>query len=353
MPPAASRHVVHPRFTPVFTLALAAMLLSLVGCGPVTFTIGDEPREAEIESTVVQEDDAWTFNRIAMVDVTGLIVNGSRKGLLSQSENPVGRLHEQLETIRDDDSVKALVLRLNTPGGTVTASDAMYREIERFQRESGKPVIALMMDTAASGGYYIACGADRIVAYPTSVTGSIGVIVQTFSLKPAMSRIGIQAEALTSGKNKDAGSPFSTLTPEHREVLQEMVDDFYGRFRNLVRENRPGIPEDQFDKVTDGRVLTGTDAKELGLVDQNGDLYDAWQLAKRLADVEHAHLALYHRPGAFAGSAYAKAPQAGAPRAGGTGGGTQINLAQINLADTFGIGDQTMTFLYVWRPGLP
>src|SRR5690606_11863515 len=190
-------------------------------------------------------------DRVALIDVSGMIINASPRGLLYQGENPVSLLHEQLQEARCDSRVKSVVLRINSPGGTVTASDAMYRQIKRFREETGKPVVALMMDVAASGGYYVACASDEIVAYPTTITGSIGVILQTISVKPALDRIGIHAEALTTGPNKDAASPLSTLTDVHRAVLIAMVDDFFQRFVATVRENRPNIPQDQFATVTD------------------------------------------------------------------------------------------------------
>lgn len=322
-----------------------ALLFALVGCGPVTFTVGSRAGDAEIDQTIVEEDSGAGGARIAMIDVSGLIFNGRSRGLFNEGDHPVGALHEKLRAAADDDRIKAVIVRLNTPGGTVTASDAMYREVMRFKKQTGKPVVALMMDVAASGGYYLACGADEIVAYPTTVTGSIGVIAQTVSFKPLMDRWGIKAEAFTSGPNKAAGSPLGEMTDGHRAVFRRMIDDFYGRFRELVRTSRPNIPADRFDTVTDGRVLTGTDALEVGLVDQLGDVYDAWAVAKKRAGVSRAHLVQLHRAGHTVRSAYATAPSPP------TAGGVQINMAQINIA-TQGAG-ATDTFLYLWRPAGP
>lgn len=326
---------------------LSALLLltvsSLTACGPVTFTVGSRAGDAEIDQTIV-EDDGSTSDRVAVIDVSGLIFNGRSRGLLTEGEHPVGALHEKLRAAAEDSRIKAVIVRLNTPGGTVTASDAMYRELMRFKERTGKPVVALMMDVAASGGYYLACAADEIVAYPTTVTGSIGVIVQTVSFRPLMDRWGIKAESFTSGPNKAAGSPLENMTDGHRAVFRRMVDDFYGRFRELVRTSRPNIPADRFDTVTDGRVLTGTDALDAGLVDQLGDVYDAWEVAKNRAGVSHAHLVRLHRAGDTVRSVYATAPTP-------SEGGVQINLAQINLAQE-GAG-ATETFLYLWRPAGP
>lgn len=317
---------------------------TLGGCGPISFTLGSSPADRKIESSVVQDAGGFVSDRVAIIDVTGLITNSSSKGFLSESDNPVGLLHEKLEEARTDSRVKAIILRLNTPGGTVTASDAMYREVKRFREMSGKPVVAMMMDVTASGGYYLSCAADEIVAYPTTITGSIGVIMQTVSFKPVMDKIGISADAITSGPNKAAGSPLESLKPEQRALFQQIVDDFYGRFKGIVKDSRPKIPADQWAIVTDGRVFTGTEAAKLGLVDDVGDLYDAFAVAKKRAGIERANLVLYHREGDMHGSAYAEAPNIPT-------GTTQINLAQINVQ---AMGETSSgAFWYLWQAGGP
>ena len=321
------------------------MSLALAGCGPTTFVVGTSSGNQRLAVTVVEPADRWFSPRVAIIDVSGMLHNANKKRLLGQSENPVSLLHEQLERARQDRRVKAIILRLNTPGGTVTASDTMYRMVQRFKLKSEKPVVALIMDVAASGGYYLACSADKIVAYPTSITGSIGVILQTISFKSALGRIGIHAEAFTSGPNKDAGSPLSTLTDEHRKILASLVDNFYQQFRQVVRRDRPGIAPEQFDQITDGRVFAGQNAVELGLVDQTGDLYDAFALAKKLADIPHADLVIYHRPLDYIGSPFASTPLATHQAT------TQINLAQFNFPDA--LADSPATFYYLWQAGSP
>ncbi len=315
------------------------MLLSLSACGPLTLTIGGAAAGDPLTATVVESEGGYRPARVAMIDVSGMLYNARRREVLSIGENPAGLLHEKLEKARTDKRVKAVLLRLNTPGGTVTASDTMYRQLLRFKKRSGKPIVALMMDVAASGGYYLACAADSVVAHPTTVTGSIGVIVQTISFKPALGRIGIEAEAITSGSNKDAGSPLSDLTDEHRQVLRSLVDDFYQGFLDVVRQARPDIPPDRFAQVTDGRILSGEAALAAGLVDSVGDLYDGFKLAKQLAGVDRAELVVYHRPTNPVRTPHVAAPPA-LPQA------TQINIAQINLGESFpGI---SAGFFYVW-----
>lgn len=331
-----------------FVLGLAGLLAG--GCGPMTFVVGGSPANQRLQTTVVEGDGRWFSDRVAIIDVSGILLSTNKPQLIGVGENPVSLLYEKLEEARRDPRVKAAILRLNTPGGTVNASDTAYRLVTRFREQTGKPVVALMMDVAASGGYYVACAADQIVATPTTVTGSIGVIVQTISFKPALSRIGVQAEAITSGPNKDVGSPLSTMTDEHRALLQAIVDDFYHGFVDVVRRSRHGLAADRLAEATDGRVVTGREALSMGLVDRLGDLYDAFAVAKRLAGIEHADLVLYHRPLTYVGSPYASAAWGGSLGSGWPGG-TQINLAQFNLAGTF--ADPGVEFYYLWDPSQP
>jgi protease-4 len=327
-------------------LTLCWVATMLAGCGgPLTITLGaTNPRAPIVEHVVLAEKGFLLTDQVAVIQVSGLIQNAATSTLFGSSENPVGRLHESLEKARLNPAVKAIILRINSPGGTVTASDLMYREVVRFKTKSKKPVVAMIMDVGASGGYYVACGTDHIIAHPSSITGSIGVIMQTVSFAGVMSKIGIKADAITSGKNKNTGSPFKDLSDTDKQLLKVMVMDFYKQFVSIVRTNRPSIPAAQFATVTDGRVFTGNQALKLGLVDQLGDLYDAHAKAKQLAGLKAAHLVLYKRQGGFAGSAYARtnAPQ------------TQVNLAQFNLGNgTIGPNDGTGTFLYLWQPGRP
>lgn len=315
--------------------------VALGGCGPITFVVGVTPGDQTLTSTTVRSERGAGLSKVAIVDVSGMLMNASRPGLLREGENPVSLLQEKLDAAAGDGSVRAIILRLNTPGGTVTASDVMYREVLRFKERTGKPVVVLMMDVAASGGYYLACAGDHLVAYPTTVTGSIGVIVQTVSVKQGLSWIGISTEAITSGPNKEAGSPLSELKDEHRAILRGLVDDFYGRFTQVVREHRPGLDADRFATLTDGRVFSGLQAAEAGLVDQVGDLDDAFAKAKSLAGLSAADLILYHRPLSYVGSPYAAAPPINT--------GTQINLHAPDLP----LGETSAGFYYLWQPVLP
>ena len=328
------------------SLGLLLLTLSVTACGPTTFVVDVSPGDQKMVLSVVEPAEGRTQNRVAMLDVTGMILNANRPGLLSEGENPVSRFREALDHAAEDDDVKAVIVRLNTPGGAVTASDAMYRDLLSFKAETGKPVVILMMDVAASGGYYVACAGDHIVAYPSTVTASIGVIIQTISLQPALSSIGIQTEAITSGPNKDVGSPLSRMTDSHRAVLRSIVDEFYANFTKIVREARPTISAKHFAEVTDGRIVSGQRAYAVGLVDSLGDMDDAFAKAKSLAGIDDASLVRYRRPLEYVGSPYARGGEVASSTA-----PPQVNLLQLNLDGT-SAGLSSPGFYYVWMPGV-
>jgi protease IV len=325
----------------ILPIVLAILMLS--GCSRLRFVIDAVPAQDDLTETVVMADKgAGAGSKVALIDVTGLIMDAPTPGLLMPGENPVSRFAESLRLAADDASVKAVIVRINSPGGTVTASDVMYRELKHFKQETGKPVVISMADVAASGGYYLACAGDEIVAYPTTVTGSIGVIMQTFNFSDGMKKIGIKSDAITSGPNKAVGSPFEPMPAEHRELLQGLVTEFYGNFRGIVTSNRTALSPNDIDWITDGRVVTGKRAAEVGLVDKVGDLRDAFAAAKTRANLTSAQLVKYHRPLDHVGSAWADAP---APPA------SQINLMQLNVAAGAAAGGGA-NFWYLWDPAV-
>lgn len=208
---------------------------------------------------------------VALVEIEGVIHSGKR-------------VISELEDYRKSESVGAIVLRINSPGGGVVAANEIFKEIERV-REEGKPVVASLGSVAASGGYYLACAADKIVANPGTVTGSIGVIMGFPNAEELLKKIGLKFETIKSGKYKDIGSPVRTMTEDEREVLSEVVKDVWGQFVRIVSEER-GLPIEEVINIADGRILTGRKAKELGLVDELGTLQDAIMFAGELAGIE-------------------------------------------------------------------
>ena len=319
----------------------ALLVVVLAGCTRMRFVVDVVPAEdALIETEVMSDDGAGrSAAKVAMIDLTGMIIDSRQPGLIMPGANPVARFTESLQKAAKDTKVKAVVVRINSPGGTVTASDVLYREIQYFKARTHKPIVVLMSGVAASGGLYVACAADEIIAHPTTVTGSIGVIIQTINFSDGMRKIGIKADAITSGPNKSMGSPFEPMPAEHRALLQGLVDEFYDDFVAVVVESRPGLRQESLAWITDGRVVTGRKAAEVGLVDRLGDLRDAFGRAKQLCGVTKARLVKYHRPLEHVGSPYAVAPAA-VP-------GTQLNLLQLNLS---GHRFEHPGFYYLWDP---
>ncbi len=310
-------------------------LFTVSGCTGVRFTIDLVPTESGMSETVVMGDEpssAWAPkpSRIALIQLNGLLQNGRPQSLLRTGENPVAVFDESLRRAASDPTVRAVVLSINSRGGSVTASEMLYGELVRFKESTGKPVVVLMEDYCASGGYYVGCVGDELIAGRTTVTGSIGVIMQTFDLSEGLRMIGVRPNAIVSGPNKGIASPFQAMSDEQRAILQGIVDEFYARFRSLVVQNRPGISDADLERVTDGRVVTGPQALEAGLVDSIGDLHDAFARAKELAELERAVLVRYHRAGQSVTSAYAETPE------------VYINV-DLPFEDEIG-------FYYVWHP---
>jgi protease IV len=183
------------------------------------------------------------------------------------------RTVRQLTKYRDDASIKAIILRIESPGGGVASSQEIYEEVSRV-RSGGKLVVASLGSVAASGGYYVACTADRIFANAGTLTGSIGVIVQLANVEELLRKVGVASTVITTGPFKDSGNPTRTLRPEERQVFQALVDDVYQQFVEAVAQGR-NLPLDEVRQAADGRIYTGRQARDLRLVDELGSMQDA------------------------------------------------------------------------------
>ena len=229
-------------------------------------------------------------NRIAVVYAEGEITNGEDQPGVVTADKYVHTLRK----LRKDDKVKAVVLRVNSPGGSVIASDDIWAEIERIQ-EAGKPVITSMGDVAASGGYYIACGTDKIVSQPNTITGSIGVFTMMTNTRELMEdKIGMNFDTVSTGKYSTRLNSLFDLNDEERNTIQKIVDDYYELFLNRVGEGR-GMSRDEVHEVARGRIWTGSQAKANGLVDELGDLDDAIDMAASMAEIEDYRIYNYPR----------------------------------------------------------
>ncbi|HEX6709169.1 MAG TPA: signal peptide peptidase SppA [Rubrobacter sp.] len=252
-------------------LAIVAIFLILAAGSPTAPVVYDEE--------YVSGDGA---DKIAVVPVEGEITSADVSlGGTQPTVTPEG-LADALRQAGQDTSVAAVVLEVNSPGGGVTASDEMHQSILDFKKNTGKPVVVSMGDTAASGGYYISTAADRIVANETTLTGSLGVIFQLNNFAEAADKYGIKQVVIKSGKYKDIGNAFREMKPEEREIFQSIVDDSYSEFVDVISEGRD-IPKDRVREIADGRVYSGSQAKQLGLIDSFGGLDEASALAGKLA----------------------------------------------------------------------
>ena len=210
-------------------------------------------------------------DKIAIVEVRGVITQSS--GVI-----------EELQQYLADDGVKAIILRIDSPGGGVGPSQEIYREIMRIKSNSKRKVVTSMGSVAASGGYYIASASDLIVANPGTITGSIGVIMQFSNFEELLKKIGVKGVVLKSGEHKDIGSPFREMTPEEKRIMQEVLDNVHQQFIQAVADGRK-LDRSKVAQIADGRILTGEQAKSLGLVDQLGNLQDTIDITAKLAGI--------------------------------------------------------------------
>lgn len=317
--------------------ALAVLVaVALAGCSVISVDLTPRIRPLE-EATVEGRGD----DKILLVDISGVLSDEALTPVLTLGAPPprvplLVRIREELKKASEDRKVRALVVRVNSPGGTVTASDIVFRELVMFKRSRGLPLVAVMMDVAASGGYYVALAADTIVAHPTTVTGSIGTIMVSLNAEGLMQKIGLAPETIKSGERKDMGSPFRRPTPEERAIFQSVIDELHRQFVAKLVERRKLSPE-AAQRLADGRIYTAEQALRHGLIDQIGYMNDALALARRAAGLEEARVVVYRRPREYRATYYARA-EAGA-------GGLESSLSQLAALSAPG-----PRFLYLWWP---
>jgi protease-4 len=274
-----------------FLLLTAALSLIASGCATPRITlIGDDSvplKEYTLQGTAK--------GKVLVIPVKGKISDDPKLGLLQEKPSMVQEFISQLRKAEKDAQIRAVILKIDSPGGTVTASDLLYHEITEFKKRSGKKVVAALMNTAASGGYYIALPADKIVAHPTTLTGSIGVIFLQPKVTGLMEKIGVGVDISKSGKNKDMGSWFRPTTAEEKKLMQALTDRLGQRFLTLVQQNRK-LDKKTLTEIATARVYLAEEALQLKLVDQIGYLGDAIGTAKDLAKLPpDAKVVVYRR----------------------------------------------------------
>jgi protease-4 len=315
---------------------VALLAVALAGCSVISLDL--TPRIRPLEEETVEGRGAA---KVLLMDLSGLLSDEGGGQLLTIGTPPprvplLVRVREELTKAAKDDRIKALVLRINSPGGTVTASDIIYQELMAFRRRTNVPVVAAMMDLAASGGYYIALAADTIVAHPTTVTGSIGTVMVSFDAQGLMQKIGLGARTIKSAEHKDMGSPFRPLSDEERAIFQSVIDQLNQQFVAKVAERRR-LPADRARQLADGRIYTADQALAMGLVDRIGYMSDAVAAARQAAGLEEARVVVYKRPRQYRATYYARA-DATPP------------TAESAIAQFAALGGSGPRFLYLWWP---
>ncbi|MCR9293690.1 MAG: S49 family peptidase [bacterium] len=287
--------------------------------------------------TVYASDHCQSSRCVAVVDVDGLLFNKNISGIGSMGENPVALFREKLDTLAQNESVAAIVLRINSPGGGVTAADVMTRDMLELKNRRGIPVVACLMDVGAGGGYYLATAADHVVAHPTSLVGGIGVILNIYFLQD-MSTFSVESKPVTAGDKINMATPERAMQPQERELLQSIADDFHQRFIQRVRASRAISPASEVE-IFDGRVVTGEQSLALGLVDQIGYLDDAVAVARQLAQLpDNAPLVMLRRDNDRAYTLLDVTPN------------TPTMSSLISLKIPGLDRSQMPTFMYLWQP---
>lgn len=250
---------------PVLIVLLTAAVLGGIFFVVLFLTSSLSSRRTAAALSVIGTD------RVAMVKIEGILIS---------SEHVV----EELNDYADDSSVKAIVIRIDSPGGGVVVSQEIYNAVKNAKKE-GKKIIVSMGSVAASGGYYVAAAADKIVANPGTLTGSIGVKMEFANVEKLLEKIGVKGMVVKAGEFKDIGSPYRDMTAQEKKLLQDVIDDVHNQFIKAVAEGR-NLPEADVRAIADGRIFTGQQALALKLVDQMGDLADSIRLAGSMAGIK-------------------------------------------------------------------
>ena len=287
------------------------------------------------EEIVVEEGSA--VEKILLIDIDGPISNRPKKTLVGfrSDTGMVDRIREILKKAEKDKNIKGILLRVNSPGGTVTSSDIIYHEIKSFKERFKVKVYVSVIDVAASGGYYVALAGDSIMVHPTSLVGSIGVLALKLNLEGLMDKVGVEWEVVKSSKKKDFMSPFRPLTKEERELFQETIDRYYDRFVDLVVLNRDGLDVKEVRALADGRVYNARQALNNHLVDSIGYLKDLVELAKKELDQPDLKVVTYSRPREYKSNYYSS-----------MGSAPKINLINLDLGFDWNL--ISPQFLFLW-----
>jgi protease-4 len=321
----------------LFISLLITTVLLAGGCTGLKINIGPESKEPLKEHRL----EGRERGKVLVIPVRGFLSDVPAKGLLGERASTVQQVVSQLRLAEKDDQIKAVLLEINSPGGSTTASDILYHELMEFKGRTKVKIVACLMDVAASGGYYIALPADRIVAHPTTITGSVGVIFVTPKVTGLMEKLGLAVEVNKSGSQKDIGSPFRPSTPEEQKIFQEMTDRMAGRFLDLVARHR-GMDQNILTSISSARIYLADEALQLKLIDSIGYLRDAIADAKELAGLsKEAKVVVYRRGEHSNDNLYNMSTS--------LHNAERLSLIDLNLSEI--IPTLSAGFYYLWAPG--
>jgi protease-4 len=293
--------------------------------------------QEKMEEVVLVQSKAK--EKILIIDISGIIGMTVKPSMLNRESDIVSRVYYRLQKAAEDKRIKGIILRLDTPGGEVTASDILFNEVRNFRERTGLPVVSLMMGVAASGGYYIAAASDYIIAHPSTITGSIGVISLFPNLEELFAKIGIEVNVIKSGKMKDSGSAFRDMTTDDKAVFQAVVDELYQKFLNAVIRGRGGaLSLEELRPIADGRIYTAQQALKLKLIDEIGYFDRALAKVKSLAHISDAQVITFTHYPKKKTNIYAQSPD---------------NAKLIDTRDFNGLFQSLKSgFYYLWLPQL-
>ena len=318
------------------SVSIAAALLTS-GCGGLHISVGADSKVPLKEFTIQGREKG----KVLVIPVTGFISDVPRKGFLRERASMVEEIVSQFRVAEKDDEIKAVLLEINSPGGSATASDILYHEILDFKERTKAKIVAALMDVATSGGYYIALPADRIVAHPTTITGSVGVIFIGPKVGGLMDKLGVAVEVNKSGKEKDMGSPFRPSTEEEQRILQGLTDKLGRRFLDLTARHRK-MDQAALTGISSARIYLAEEALQLKLIDEIGYLDKAISVARELAGLsKEARVVVYRR---------SKYPNDNIYNTSASFYNSEgLSLVDLNLPEI--IPNLHPGFYYLWAPG--
>ena len=326
--------IIRNKFRLRFFICLVSIVIFLISFGCATINLS--PSIGDLEEVTIEGSGS---EKILMVDFEGIINNQKDKDFAGRTTElgMVEKIRGVIEKAEKDNKIKALLLKVNSPGGTVTASDIIFKLLKVYKESNKVKIYIQVMDLAASGGYYVSLAGDKIIAHPTSLVGSIGVIALKVNLEELMSKIGVNWEIVKSGDKKDFMSPFRSFTKEERDLFQNTIDKYHKRFVTKIAENRLQLKMPEVKLLADGRVFDAEQAKELKLIDHIGYLTDTIERIK--SDLGNLNLKLitYHRSSNYQGNIYSQFQKP-----------TTFNMINFDL----GLNPNSLSpyFLYIWSP---